>query len=642
MGICASQDQIGTSTEVRVPSRKAGSSGHVTRRRSRSGGPRKQNTSSKAQELLPIVMAKQTSLFRKEGLVRNLKKLLVSFKANLSRNEDYAEDDNVDAISTDIGIDEIISDPVLHEAFARFTLAQLAEESLLFVNDVSQFKAYSSKRLLSFIADEYVREESPFEVNMSASVRQSTEEKIDEALELTVAELVAEQYKTVLDRADAEIRELLKTNFVASFVESFNQRVQQGCELNREGSGRHRVVVVGAGPGGIAAATGLRSNPNVHLTLINDKEYFEDVPSMVYASSVDYTHHDKASIPLRDIFGNDSEHVRLVFGTVRAVRAGHVMVGTEQVRYDSLVLATGACYDGNVRSTIGRSQQLRRKQLKKQNLYYKNAAKIVVVGGGLTGCEMASEVAGLPGQREVTLLSSSCLLRRLPGAHDLVKRELAAMGVNVLCDQGYRVVDADDTTVTCRNGDTFTFDAIVWAGGPQANSSYVSTFAPIASALTPVGAVKVDMSMRVLSEQGALENVYAVGDMVSVIDDSNQVAGFEKNFSFALQSGIAVAKNINSQVYRAERAELAEITLRPGEVHAFISLGQHKTINMTPQYAFVDHHGMRHRRAVRNGVIETLREHGKTGGALPFVETYYKRITPILEEALHKPTQQLL
>ncbi|MES1907487.1 MAG: hypothetical protein MHM6MM_000597 [Cercozoa sp. M6MM] len=639
MGVCASQAHTATSQSETSRSQRVKETQARVVEKLQPAFSGAQTT--KTHDLLPIEMAKQKSLFRADGLLRNLKKLLVSFKANLSKNEDYAEDDKVDLLSPNLEIDEILSNSVLHEAFARFTLAKLAEESLLFVNDVSQYKAHSSKRLLSFIADEYVRRDAPFEINMSASVRQSTEKKIDEALVQTTEELVAEEYQSVLDGADAEIRELLRTNFVSSFVVDFNRRVKQGCEANNVGNGKHRVVVLGAGPGGVAVATGLRNNPNVHLTLINDKEYFEDVPSMVHAC-VDYTYHEKASIPLRDVFGSDSDQVRLIFGTVRAVRADHVMVGTEQVRYDSLVLATGACYDGNVRTAIGRSQQLRRKQLKKQNLHYKNAKKILIVGGGLTGCGMASEVADIPGKREVTLLSSSCLLRRVPGAHSLVERELASLGVRVICGQGYRVVDADERSVTCRNGETFVFDAIIWAGGPRANSSYVSTFAPIASALTPVGAVKVDKAMRVLSDQGPLNHIFAVGDMITVIDENNDICGFEKNVPFALQSGIAVVQNISAFVRNAEATELAEIELRPGEVHAFISLGRCKTINLTPEYAFVDDEGMQYKTAVQCGVVETLRDHGDSQGALPFVETYYNRIAPILAEAMYEPTKLLL
>ncbi|MES1907710.1 MAG: hypothetical protein MHM6MM_000775 [Cercozoa sp. M6MM] len=490
--------------------------------------------------VLQIVVSKQKSLFRQGSLVRNLKKLLTTFKANISKNDDYPEDDTVEPIPVDISLEEILANSVLHEAFARFTLAKLAEESLLFVNDVSQYRAHSSKRLLNFIADDYVRQQSPFEVNVSATVRQYTENKIEQALDNTPKlDVVGEEYKGVFNRADHEIRELLMTNFVTGFVEHFNNTIEQGCQSCKVCNGKHRVVVIGAGPGGIAVAASLRNHPQVHLTLINDKEYFEDVPSMVIASCADYKYHEKVSIPLHDVFGDDSKNVRLVFGSVRAVRSGHVMVGTEQVFYDTLVLATGANYDGDMRSAIGRSLQLRRKQLKKQNQRYQIAKKVVVVGGGLVGCEMASEIADLPGDRTVTLLSSSCLLKRVSGAHDLALRELAALGIDVLHGDGYRIVDAAENSVTCANGDVFDFDAVVWAGGPRANSSYVSTFAPIASALTPLGAVKVDKSMRVLSDQGPLNQVFAVGDMVTVVDTESDKPdaplGFEKNVTFALQ-----------------------------------------------------------------------------------------------------------
>ena len=87
--------------------------------------------------------------------------------------------------------------------------------------------------------------------------------------------------------------------------------------------------------------------------------------------------------------------------------------------FDYLVVATGASNQANIKTTHP-SLSSRKKQFKQERKRIAESAKVIVVGGGAVGTEMAGEVMSFfPDVPVEVIARNSCLVPRSHGAHEL-------------------------------------------------------------------------------------------------------------------------------------------------------------------------------------------------------------------------------
>ena len=104
---------------------------------------------------------------------------------------------------------------------------------------------------------------------------------------------------------------------------------------------RPRVVIVGAGFGGLAAARGLARTP-VDVTLIDQRNYHLFQPLLYQVATAGLSPADIAW-PIRRIV-RYQRNVRVLLGHVTAIdsAASAVVMDGHRIAYDTLILATGA------------------------------------------------------------------------------------------------------------------------------------------------------------------------------------------------------------------------------------------------------------------------------------------------------------
>jgi NADH dehydrogenase len=108
-----------------------------------------------------------------------------------------------------------------------------------------------------------------------------------------------------------------------------------------EGSRRPRVVIVGAGFGGLSAAKALGRAP-VDVTVIDRRNYHLFQPLLYQVATAALSPADIAS-PIRSILRRQSNtSVMLARVTGIEVSTREVIAGDRRVPYDYLILATGA------------------------------------------------------------------------------------------------------------------------------------------------------------------------------------------------------------------------------------------------------------------------------------------------------------
>lgn len=330
---------------------------------------------------------------------------------------------------------------------------------------------------------------------------------------------------------------------------------------------RPRVVIVGAGFGGLAAAKALASAP-VEVTLIDRRNYHLFQPLLYQVATAGLSPAQIAQ-PIRAILRRQ-KNARVLLGRVTGVdrQARMVEVGEKRVPYDYLVVATGArhAYFGHDEwepfapglKKIDDAVAIRRRIL----LAFERAETtedmaerqklltFVVIGGGPTGVEMAGAIAELakralaqdfraidPRDARILLVEAGPrLLTVMPESLSAkTVKSLNKLGVEVRLGQAVTAVTADGVTV---GAELIPAHTVVWGAGVAASA-----------AAKWLGAEK-DRAGRVtvlpdLSLPGQPE-VFVIGDTAAMMTkDGKPVPGIAPA---AKQAGKHVARTIRARI----------------------------------------------------------------------------------------------
>ncbi|THK38978.1 NAD(P)/FAD-dependent oxidoreductase [Ensifer sp. MPMI2T] len=311
---------------------------------------------------------------------------------------------------------------------------------------------------------------------------------------------------------------------------------------------RPRVVILGAGFGGLNAAMALRRAP-VEVTVVDRRNYHLFQP-LLYQVATAGLSPAQIAMPIRRILSRQS-NATVLMDKVEAVDtiARCVVTGSRRIPYDYLIVATGArhTYFGNdiwaehapglktitdatairarILSAFERAEVTDDPRLRQKLLTF------VVVGGGPTGVELAGAIAELSRRtivrdfRRIDSSSAQVVLveageRILPAMPPCLsrkaERQLERLGVDVVL--GNAVASCDDSGVRLSDGTEIGSACILWAAGVMASRAAKW----IGAAADRAGRVIVD---ECLNPPGHRE-IFVIGDTASVTDaDGRPVPG---------------------------------------------------------------------------------------------------------------------
>jgi NADH dehydrogenase len=333
----------------------------------------------------------------------------------------------------------------------------------------------------------------------------------------------------------------------------------------------HRVVIVGAGFGGLFAAKALRRAP-VSVTVIDRTNHHLFQP-LLYQVATGVLSEGDIAVPTRDVLRNQ-DNARVVLGEVRDVALGErkVVVDTlgqqTQIGYDSLIVAAGASqsYFGNDQfavyapgmKTIDDALEIRgrifgafeRAELEPDPDLQRAWLTFAVVGAGPTGVELAGQIAELsrralkgnfrtfdPKTARIVLIDAidTVLAMFPPTLQHRAISDLERLGVELRL--GARVTGVDRTGVDIETQESGT-DRIeawtkVWAAGVKAS--------PLGDVLARGGGASLDRSGRVEVRPDCTlpghPEVFVIGDLMSL----NRLGGVAE---VAMQSGLHASRTI--------------------------------------------------------------------------------------------------
>ncbi|MFE7387350.1 NAD(P)/FAD-dependent oxidoreductase [Streptomyces sp. NPDC057582] len=274
---------------------------------------------------------------------------------------------------------------------------------------------------------------------------------------------------------------------------------------------QHRIIVLGAGYTGAIAAGRLAKRlrrEDVAITLVNaEPDFVERVRMHQLAVG-----QNLKPRPFSEMFAGTGVELRLAKVTRVDVGRKTVAVidanGAEELEYDSLVYALGSGWNTqgvpgtaeHAHEITGRPGALR---LRKRLAGLDAGQPVVVVGGGLTGLEAATEIAEARPDLDIALAARGGLGDWLaPKGRRHLRKVFDKLGITVHEHTAVTGVEAD--RVTTADGTSVPAAVTVWTTGFAVH--------PIAKAtaleVTGTGQIVVDGTMRSVSHP----DVYAIGD----------------------------------------------------------------------------------------------------------------------------------
>jgi NADH dehydrogenase len=297
-----------------------------------------------------------------------------------------------------------------------------------------------------------------------------------------------------------------------------------------------KVVIVGAGFGGLRLARKLNNKPGFEVILIDRFNYHQFQP-LFYQVATAGLDASNISFPLRKVF-HESKNVRIRLAELKQVvpDKNKIITDAEEISYDALVIATGADtnFFGNtmleantfpMKSTV-EALQLRYRLLQnfekaltvKDDNELQRLMNIVVVGGGPTGVEVSGALAEMKkyvlpkdypeldfSKMNIYLLegTTKTLGAMSERSSAQSKKYLEKLGVKVLLNS--LLNEYDGRNVILKDGSIISSATVIWAAGIKGNIP-----GGIDKSLIAKGdRVKTDRHCQVIGH----ENVYAIGDL---------------------------------------------------------------------------------------------------------------------------------
>ncbi|GIJ73542.1 NAD(P)/FAD-dependent oxidoreductase [Virgisporangium ochraceum] len=263
---------------------------------------------------------------------------------------------------------------------------------------------------------------------------------------------------------------------------------------------QHRIVVLGAGYAGAIAAGRLARRlhrDEVAITLVNAEPDFVERVRMHQVA----TGQSLKPRPLRKL------GVDLKVATVAAVDVDRRVVTTtagDELTYDTLVYALGSrSADDRPEHAYELASRPGALRLRDRLAGLDRNGTVVVVGGGLTGIEAATEIAEARPDLRVGLVARDSLGDWLsPKGRAHVRRVCDGLGITVHEHTAVTAVEAD--RVVTADGTVIPAAVTVWTTGFAVHPVAAAT----ALEVTDTGRIVVDGTMRSVSHP----EVYAVGD----------------------------------------------------------------------------------------------------------------------------------
>jgi NADH dehydrogenase len=304
---------------------------------------------------------------------------------------------------------------------------------------------------------------------------------------------------------------------------------------------KKRVIIVGAGYGGIRALSHLHNSKDIEILLIERNSYHY-LQTDVYDYIANQISLSDIAIDLYTFCSSFSENVSFIHEEVLRIDFSNnkVITHTNRYAYDYLILSSGAqtlmpsSIEG-LRDNFHGIKSLENALLFKQKFEYfiykkiKEEGKcsidshfnIVIAGSGLSGVEIAAEMANyakefykdtgyLCSSLNITLVSSTknLLAANSEFMQNYSQERLDALGIKIIKEA--RITKVEEKAVYLNNGEKLDMNFLIWTAGITSSDLVLG----MQVAKNKKAQLEVDEYFRLVEHP----NVFAVGDNAALFD----------------------------------------------------------------------------------------------------------------------------
>jgi NADH dehydrogenase len=371
----------------------------------------------------------------------------------------------------------------------------------------------------------------------------------------------------VSDQMSYKMSDPMKLQIVKRSAQNpiFAKTKRRKISLLNMDSGKHKIVIVGGGFGGIELAKKLRKK-EVEVIIL-DKHNYHTFQPLLYQVATGGLEADSIAFPIRKIFKGQKNLTFRVTEVQKVIPEENKLITTiGEIAYDHLIIATGSTSNFFGQAEIEQNampmksipEALNLRSLILQNLEKSLIAtskeeeaellNFVIVGGGPTGVETAGAIAELKKHvlkndyPELDIHKVNIYL--IEGSPELLgpmskqsqeksQQFLEELGVTVYTEA--RVKAYDGKTLSLEDGRTIPSSTVIWSAGVKG-----VVLAGLKQECTVRGnRLKVDKVNRVICYQ----NIYAIGDVAAMITEETP-NGHPGVAPAAIQQGKLLAENL--------------------------------------------------------------------------------------------------
>jgi len=341
-----------------------------------------------------------------------------------------------------------------------------------------------------------------------------------------------------------------------------------------------KLVIIGAGFGGLQLARKLRNKAGFDITLIDKVNHHQFQP-LFYQVATAGLDASNISFPLRKIF-HKSKNIKIRLGEVKQILAAENKLVTDfgDVYFDKLVIATGADTNFFNNTQIAAHALPMKSTIEALNLRYKilqNFEKatelqgsesiegylnVCIVGGGATGVELSGAIAEMKkfvlhkdfpeldfSKMNIYLFEGTAKTLEMmqPKSSDRSMKYLQKLGVTLKTNT--KVIRYNGDKLVTNFNEEINTKLVIWAAGIKGNIPEGIDATLIARG----NRIKVDRQCKVIDSA----SVYAIGD-VAYMQTLGYANGHPQVAPVATQMADMLAKNLYREEMKSGAANFLE------------------------------------------------------------------------------------
>jgi len=283
-----------------------------------------------------------------------------------------------------------------------------------------------------------------------------------------------------------------------------------------------KLVIVGGGFAGAKIANKLQNR--FKITLIDTKDYFEFTPGIL-RSMMNPNHLKKIDVCHSEYLKNS----RIINDFMVGIKDKKVLLKrSKAVQFDYLIIASGSEYDSPIKAEniiiADRGQNI-----VKYHKKLENSKKIIIVGGGLVGVELAGEIVEkYKGKKSITIIHSgeNLIVRNQIKSREYAEKFLMKKGVKIVFGERVKKNKSKERVVETDKKNNFPYDLVIMCTGIRPNSEFMNK-----NALDEKGFIKVNEFLQM----NGRKDIFICGDIASIKEEKT-AQGAEKQGAHVMEN----------------------------------------------------------------------------------------------------------